>query len=570
MPKVSLDTVFDGVKPFAEFAVTSDFESDLPTEDTFAAANVSALYNITQYELSGLSFSNWADLSVRSLYNIGSSFGIEAYQMESVGDFANQLLTLWRQPPGTTGTDIIEGTLISALDLSMSAIGQIPIVGWVVQIAYELAMMIYDAVKMFKDSKKDVPIKALAYSSGRDNDMVKRALKFTNAVDWTEVFLPATSPSSFKSKSISFGNDDDGVNLLGYLVMPDQHEILGGLGVLPGLPKVFDNFQLPHWYKESKTPLPGESPSGWPGTSSGQDTPFCRVGWYSGNKHIQANLCKNIGEFQPTMQQFGYNLWSMVRTNGANAFKIAQNYTAGHWEDYFGALVEYIENQAANSGDNNARQRAYDTGMSSSVGWYNPYTGDYYAFGEIGNVPGFAKYLQDEGDRNGAFIKNPLRAGGAPPENTYLVTYGALVKFLLNGQLRACYQNFLKTITVAYVNESFPAIGGPVVAPSFKQRWFDNRKLLLKSSAVHDVELDLIPDNEYAAAVSQAQKLGGFQITAAPIPGIIGDIAPPPDYPEYPHPPPLVPPGRGRGGKGAGAGLAIAAIAGLILLGRRR
>lgn len=69
------------------------------------------------------------------------------------------------------------------------------------------------------------------------------------------------------------------------------------------------------------------------------------------------------------------------------------------------------------------------------------------------------------------------------------------------------------------------------------QRWQENRAKLLQSSAVRDVELDLIPDNIYRTQVEQSQKQGAWSISAAPDSGTISDVAVPADKPVYPQPP---------------------------------
>jgi hypothetical protein len=273
-------------------------------------------------------------------------------------------------------------------------------------------------------------------------------------------------------------------------------------------------------------------------------------------------LCKTTGDILPSLQQLGLTLWSMVRTGNANAFKVDQNTIAGEWETYFASLVDYYNLYAAKGGwegpTGNDRQKAFAIKEMAVIGVMNtgPQTGTIPAgairtWGVAENVPGFHDFVRELAGHNapGAFIKNPpknLRFTGAGFEQEWQITYGALVRFMVQDQLRACYNRFLKTIVVAYVDDSFPAISGPGAAPMMKARWQENRAKLLQSSAVKQVELDLIPDAGYRALVEQSQKQGGWSIAAPPTPGYLDEVAAYPDIPVHPHAPPLVPPGTPR------------------------
>lgn len=570
MPKLNIDwDAGNGMKPFLEVGAGDLFDSHLPSADSFAAANIDELFGVSQIEYAAQSFDNFADLSLRSIYNVAKTSGIETYQLEGLATYATDLIDLVRMPAGMTGKEMIEQVVIGALDLAFGALGMIPIFGWIVKGAYDVGKTIYMAVREIKKGYDEMPVHALAYSADRDQDLVRRALDLTSGTDWTRIFMPAVVPESFESKKITWGSDRDGVPIEGYMVRPKDFDDVDGLGCLPGLPKVYSNFQMPRYYKQSKHPLPGERPIGW-----AQDVPFCSATFYPGNDAVTQDFCKNIGEFQPSLTQLGYSLWSMVRTNGANAFRIDQNKIMLAWNDYFDALEDYVAYHAVR-GDKNNIQRAYQAATSASVGACAPGGYDCWAWSNPGfatDMPGFMDYITDDGNHTrGTFFKNYHAEKSHPDfKDQWAISYFALIRFLLRNQLAASY-SFLNTITVAYVNESFPAIGGQGAGPGMKDRWFENRKLLLTDVAVLDVEADLIPDDEYKSALlaaqNQAKKQGSFDLTTPPIPGNLGRLSYIPVPPVYPHPPPLVIP---KGGKGKGAALLMAAgVAMLLLKGRK-
>lgn len=542
MPKINLDWEYNGEKPFLELGVNAPYISVLPPTEQFSAAKLDELFGVPAAVYSGLSFDNWVQTSMRTLYKIGNTFGFESFQIPSIGELSSSVVGLWKLPPGTTGQEAITQTVITAIDTAMSAVAIIPVYGWIAKGAWDLGRGIYETVRMFKNDQRQIPLDALTYNPAADQALTRDALAYTSGVDWTPLFLPAVQPNSFTSQLISWGADDDGVNLEGFAIKPTDFADLDGKAILPGIPQLFNNFQLPRFYPTSKAELPGERPLGWP-----KEPGFCNVSWYSGGQRVPptggpnyVDLCKVSGDFLPTLQQLGVNLWSMVRTNGATAFKVDQNRILSSWEDYFAALVDY-QTFVSGGGSGNDFQRAWCLRNMMTIGVVNTDTGDVRTWGAAENVPGFADYIRSAAsDVPGAFLKNPpaaLKYEGFGFEKEWQITYGALVRYMVRDQLRACYDVFLQTITVAYIDDTFPALTGSGAAPMMLQRWQENRAKLLQSSAVRDVELDLIPDNIYRTQVEQSQKQGAWSISAAPDSGTISDVAVPADKPVYPQPP---------------------------------
>lgn len=570
MPILPTNWEFDGQTPFLDFSVGSVFTSHLPGADLLAAGELDQLFGVPVEDFAMQSFTNYADLSVRSIYQVARNWGVEEYRLEGIGNYALDLLSLGSLPYGVEAEQMLESSIIGALDLAFSVIGVVPVVGWILEGAYEVGKTIADVVQLFKDEEEEIALPALNYSASLDQQQCDRMLEVVKKNDWTRIFQPSVIPNDFEGQLIEFGTDRDGVVLHGYAVRPvaAQSQEINGFGVLPGLPQVFGNIQLPAYYPQKKRPLPGERPSGW-----GQKPPFCAVSYY-GSKKISADLCHNIGDFLPSVRQLGFGLWSMVRTNSATAFKIDQNAIMDTWQDFFAALIDYIEWQGDKDGKNsNAFQRSWVAQQFSTAASCGSLNGDYRCtvWSHLGDIPGFADFLLEQTSDTppGMFFRPRAGRGLTTPRGNLLpghfVTYYALVAYFMRDQLRACKDNFLKTVTVAYVDETFPAIRNNVM---MRRVWDENRRRLLEHPARMEVELDLIPDDEYRGAMERAQRFGGLQLTSAVGPLELEAI--PADIVPYPHHRPFVarPTRRPRktGGGGGGLVIGLAALAAFAAL----
>jgi hypothetical protein len=567
MPRIGTNWEFNGRTPFADMNAEDPFETHLPSVERFQAAEVDPLFGVPSDHFAADGFNNFSDLSVGALYRVGSRWGIEDFRLDGVGTFATGLFNLTRMAPGPEAAEVAKQAVIGALDTAFSAIGVVPVVGPVVQGAYAFAKMLVEAIRVMKDERENIALPALRYNPEADQDMCRDAEEHiipTN--DWTRIFLPAVIPSSFASKLITFGTDRDGVQLKGMAIGPEEGNFVDvdGYGVIAGLPKVFSNIQVPRPYSSMY-----KRPSGW-----GHPPPFCAVTWY-GTRKVRQWLCNNTGEFTPSLAQLGYTMWSMVRTNSANAFKIDQYAIRKAWQDYFEAYIDYIEWHGAKDPDSYAFQRAYNMqqmGFIGSCGYPEgkPQEWKCGLLKDLKTISGLKEWLQERyDDQPPGYFFTP-RAGkgmtvskGSKMSNYRYATYYALVDFFVADQLRACMQTFVKTMTVAYVDETFPAIAESI---KLRQEWEKNRNKLLEHPARMNVELDMIPDKPYQDAMAAAQKLGGMKLVASPVDvPDVGEGASPDEPPHL-----KVVPARVAPRAGGGAGLLIAGLAAILLLGRRK
>ena len=99
----------------------------------------------------------------------------------------------------------------------------------------------------------------------------------------------------------------------------------------------------------------------------------------------------------------------------------------------------------------------------------------------------------------------------------------SLVKYIIEEKWRTRLRPTLQSIVCAYVPPGAPALAADVSLRNYHE---DMRKLLLGHPARREVELDMIPDPEYRAAMAQAQMHGAFDMVA-PGAAVLGEGMPP-------------------------------------------
>jgi hypothetical protein len=224
----------------------------------------------------------------------------------------------------------------------------------------------------------------------------------------------------------------------------------------------------------------------------------------------------------------------MVRKNSASAFKIDQSAILSAWRDFFEALFDYTR-WRYDQGDRNDLQVSWALQQLSScadcAGW-GPGKFQCDVFPDF-DIPGFGtEYIAEISEHQGV-LQKAIQNDGRLSDRGSMVSFQALVEFFIRDQLRAISENFVNTITVAYVDETFPTIANNT---PIRRKWEENREKLLTHPAVHDVEPDLVLDSHYRSRVEQAQRLGGASLTAIPTQSTPIWHAVPADRVPYPRP----------------------------------
>ncbi len=238
------------------------------------------------------------------------------------------------------------------------------------------------------------------------------------------------------------------------------------------------------------------------------------------------------GKIFPSGVQFGVNAWEMVMKISPQVFAVNPDKIVSGWTDWYQALNEFRREHTGQLWE--MITEAY------SWGDYKAKTSKYSGF-DPKKMPG--KYVQF----------------GMP--TNFLIEY--IVEDLYKPRIRTA----LKTIMCAYVGPRAQAIRG---SSSREELHREMRQLLLTHSAVHDVELDMIPDEDYRNDVFRAQLPATEDFTARPsgLQRVGGSLDGAPLLVSIP-PDPLPPnPGPGIPGLGddSGAAIAIAALGAAAVL----
>jgi hypothetical protein len=515
MPKLPLDWEWDGKQPFLEAEVVDLFETFLPTAEELQVGEVDPYFKVDEDEYASDGMKNFASMSVRSLYGVGHSRGIESFRLQGVGDFANGIIDIVNQPAMAQMRALAKQAVVDGLDTAFGAIGAVPIVGWAVNIAWRVANVIHSAVEAFKNEKDAIPLDAITADDVDDQSRTRKVLRYATVNDWTQVFLPAIQPDSFTREKITWDGKFDG-----WRVKPQGRD-LDGHGVIPGMPLIMSGtFQMPYAYSDKEK---------WVGNTLRvlPDPPYC--GWAFG-----PNFCSQTGSFIPSASQAGFTLWSMVRKNSASAFKIDQSAILSAWRDFFEALFDYTR-WRYDQGGRNDLQTSWALQLLSSCADCMAWKRGQFTCSPFPDfdIPGFGtEYIQEIADHRGVLQKAIQRDGHLSDKGS-MVSFQALVEFFVRDQLRAVSQSFVNTITVAYVDETFPTIANNT---PIRRKWEENREKLLTHPAVHDVEPDLVPDPYYRSRVEQMQRLGGTKLLGEPVESTPIIYAVPVDRVPYPRP----------------------------------
>lgn len=407
-----------------------------------------------------------------------------------------------------------------AIDAVASAV---PVLGTYARLIVGFVTFLKNAFSRAAQAKLNVPKNAkdaLAYDQPTDEAVANYCADWLAAKDWTRIFLPARKPGdSFKLVRTSFIGDGTPD---GYSIVPaggvKQQEY--GLGFVPGVAGRFVQWQYPIKVFGSNRPA-----SPWESLIS-------------------------IADLEPSVTQLTVLAWQMVLKNSPNMFRIAPYTIKVAWRDFFGTMGDWArwlkktdQTQGAAMADAIATWVGKEYPGAPSYRVRNPWT----------------KYK-----------KKALESGEVQTADA-----DALVDFIVDRQHGDSLDAALATITCAYVGPQFALIKEN---DTVRELWEARRKQLLGHRARWSVELDLVPDDEYRAALSESRK-GGKPADLQPVPKGYGGVLRFADPKKKPPPAsalePSMPnnagggsgtaPGKGKDGGGAAVAVAAAAAAFFML-----
>lgn len=533
----------NGRQPFIESGVSgfSDFQSHLPSDETLRNESILELEGHSVSRSAFNSWKNYRDLSLRSIYNVATTQGIEELRLPNVASYFEMIPTV---SPQSLSINFDLSSPLGVVDLAFQAIGAVPVVGPIVRLAYEVGITIFNLANAFKDGGPDAR-PAIEYTEEADSDKSQEILDKIVDLDWTDIFLPLSVPGSPSVSKVDYANSEIDGQLF-------RFSTSGGYGVVPGVPRVTGFYQIGNW------PPHKFADGQWHKLTKIVGDPY-PYGW---GPRIRA------GDVLPSVEQLGFSLWSMVRKNSPNAFRVDIQKLFTVWTDYYDGISDYIDWLIDKGGDDKLNLAA-GLSFETQCGTYVPSgfeeqrdlrffrkehtTPGFVSKGcivdreETYNLSGFNSTVMCDLAKQYVPTWHPTKGVRRQPHTAYYILYGSLINFVLNNFYKAVIDNFCKTLTVAYVDETYPLIKND---SRIRDVWEDSRRKLLDHPARYDVELDMIPDDAYRSQMAIAQKLGATGLQLATYkPGHL-DLGLPDIKPPIPQPPTTPSPRRP---KGAGA-----------------
>lgn len=512
-------------------------------------------------------YGQWAQITGHVVGQLGVLDGVPGWAAQGFGDFFAMMPTV---RPSDIATTVL-GTAAKSVSIALGeCYTAIPIIGWVVQLGigiYQAIDAALKAEKAWKESQKPPPGRAIIFDSA-DNEAISSAMvSQTSEPDWTPLFLPPTTRGDWSARHITWIPGT-----------PGQGWAIGiradlGAGLVPGAAECLGSLD------------PGDG-NGWTNYQFANKT----QGALFGAEYDLPPLITS-GELTPSTRQLSILLWQSVMKPSVAMFRVDSNAVQSAWLAYFEGLVEFAATLRTDSKvENVKRGDAWERGLNPKL-----------AYNEVLSATSYlAKVMNKDGELELLYPTkelSPKNPGNLPwlPDGISmldLTEYGELtytpadiIRYnCTRHRLRAFAA--LKTLVCAYVPPNAPLLASHAALAKTHD---DMRRLLLDHRAVNDVELDLIPDSEYRAAVSQAQHRNsivadvGFGAKGPggepPHKGKPGepptvDGSPPPQMPDSPAP---ALPGRYKGGTGGGGAAlpiigfaAVAAVTGFLVLRKRR
>ena len=517
-------------------------------------------------------FQQWSSFTGKIVGSIAVKDGLPAWNAEGFGQFFSKM-------PVVRGKDVESMALGAAAKLVSAGLAlaatAIPVVGWVVSIGIGLFTLVSSALASTPSDKRSVG-EALIFKPDTNRAMAEQLLGIVrNEDDWTDLFSPPSTSGEWVMRSVAWTPGGGGE---GYAFGVDGQS---GRGLVPGLAKCVGTLPTND----------GNINYQFARTSSNHGLSF-------GSEYDLPPL-DTAGSLAPTSGQIAMLVWQMVMKPSVAMFRIDPYALGSKWTDYYLGLAEFADTLKSEEGVNNAFQRSGSYGKTWSRG-DNPNLPHNEAVIATTYMP-FAVREQDEGR---VFVATPDTIASYDtsaqivnaPEGVTLdkllsvnkrltYTYSDLVVYVCNLHVQRAMLA-LETLVCAYVGPDMALIKA---SANHREKWLGMRRLLLEHPAVMDVELGMIPDQDYRADVQRAQfrrpdlgfKAGsGHRTPIRTKPGAppTVDGRPAPDMPDSPGAPSGGSrPGGSRGGGGSFGSWVVPAVgvlavtaAGMVVLRRRR
>jgi hypothetical protein len=322
-------------------------------------------------------------------------------------------------------------------------VGTIPIYGWIIEAAWDIAMGIVKLVKLVKASNAEDPeleYAAAKFSPDADSAVAAkmgRLIRTEN--DWTNIFRPP---------GVGEG-DSPGVNIT-------RSKIKGG------------GYRL----------LAAGYHEGWFGFVPGTTTLDLGFEIYSNN------YSRGLGQLFPTTRNLGISVWDQINRKSPAMFAVNARACWGQWEGHLGELRDYLYTNPGKAA------KEFVNGYGEQVfGWSSWDTGKpSWQLMKDGNIDSWDDYYKGLGISHLQNRSTPARA----------------MKILYDRQM--AYLNTTACAYVNPENYGAFGDSWQSETQKMLERVEENRLLLLQHPARCNIDLNNIPDYEYRNAMATAQK----------------------------------------------------------------
>lgn len=513
------------LKPSEIPGFVAEYESPFPAAEMTDGVTGSAWRDIADVTAPARVWRCTHRLTALSVGRLATIHGVPKFELKAI----QTLGELGQLPLGNDFVKLAKagGSLVGDLLKYSEAVDKvasaIPVLGTYARLIVGFVTFLKNAFSRAAQARLSVPktaSDALGYNRQIDQDVANYCAEQLAEKDWTRIFLPARKPGdSFSLHRTSFIGDGtpDGYSIVPTGGVKHAH----GLGFVPGVAGRFVQWQYPIKVFGSNRPA-----SPWDSLIS-------------------------IADLEPSVTQLTVGAWQMVLKNGPNMFRIAPYQIKSAWRDFFGAMHDWSRWLKKTDQDRGAEMA---DAIATWVGKEYPGATTGY---RVRNP--WTKYK-----------KKALDSGEVPSVNA-----DALVDFIVDRQHGDSLDAALATITVAYVGPQFALIREN---DTVREKWDARRRQLLGHRAKWDVELDLVPDQEFRSALNDARR-GPKPADLKSVPKGFGGV---PRFADPGKPPPPAsaiepsmpnsagggsgkPSPKGKGGGGAAVALAAAAAAFFVL-----
>lgn len=440
------------LKPSEIPGFVDEYESPFPAAEMTAGVPGSSWTNIAEVTAPARAWRAANRISMLSIGRLATKHGVMKWQVPDVrrvGDLGQLALGTEFVDLAKKGAKLV-GDLLDYSDALQTVASAVPVVGPYARIIVGFISFLKNAFSRGAAAKLDVrktARDALGYNRQIDLDITNAAAEYLADDNWTRIFLPSWKPGDgFKLERTSFVGDGTPD---GYSILPASGvQWEEGLGFCPGVAGRLVQWQYPLKVFNSNRPA-----SPWESLIS-------------------------IADLEPSVTQLTVLAWQMVLKNSPSMFRINAYKIRERWESFFGELEDWSR-WLRDKGDTQASQ------MAEAV----------------------STWIGREYEPGGPYrVRNPwTKYGPKALEDTFVTpNAGKMVRFIMDRQYFPSLSPALATITCAYVGPGFAALGDD--SNMLRDEWEGRRKQLLTHAARFDVELDMIPDADYRAAMRDATR----------------------------------------------------------------